>query len=237
MKLKDLRPNVKNPRKMSKSDKDKLLASLEKYGDLSGFVYNRRTKNLVGGHQRHSVLPSDATIKIDKKFETPTKSMTVAVGRVQIGEELFLYREVDADEQWEAEAMIAANKHSGDWDGDALKILFADFPDLDFGTAGFKLDELREFKIEPIKFEIPPPPPESELTDEQYVRETPQTTEQIPTENPNENVVYEEVKEDLSTKNSRHLVVIECPTVDVKDKVKEKLRTDKLVEEYGVILF
>lgn len=238
MKLKDLKPNIKNPRKMSQADKERLRESVEKYGDLSGFIYNRRTKNLIGGHQRQGVLPPDATIKIEKKFEAPTKSNTVAIGNVIIGEEMFRYREVDADELWEAEAMIAANKHSGEWDGDTLKILFADFPDLNFEAAGFKLDELKAFNISPIKFDIAPKvkvEEEPELTDEQYVTQTEETTEQIPTANPNENVVFSEVEEKTEVDNKRYVIIIDCKDQMAKDELRKQLQP--IIDQAGAKIF
>lgn len=54
--LDDLKPAPYNPRKISKSAASGLSASLERFGDLSGIVWNRRTGHLVAGHQRVNEL-------------------------------------------------------------------------------------------------------------------------------------------------------------------------------------
>ncbi len=41
-----------NPRAMTEKARGHLSASLDEFGDLSGIVYNRRTGQLVSGHQR-----------------------------------------------------------------------------------------------------------------------------------------------------------------------------------------
>ena len=89
MKLKNLNPNERNPRTMSSEDKEALKISLKKYGDMSGIVYNRRTKKLVGGHQRNSVLPQESKIIIEHKYKNPTEAYTVADGYVLIGDDRF----------------------------------------------------------------------------------------------------------------------------------------------------
>lgn len=48
----DLKPDAANPRKIGESAERGLAASLDKFGDLSGIVWNRRTGELVAGHQR-----------------------------------------------------------------------------------------------------------------------------------------------------------------------------------------
>jgi hypothetical protein len=52
MQVKDLKPAGYNPRKISKEKLAALKKSLEEFGDLSGIVYNSRTRTLIGGHQR-----------------------------------------------------------------------------------------------------------------------------------------------------------------------------------------
>lgn len=135
--------------------------SLDKFGDLSGFVFNQRTGNLISGHQRQKVLPKNSAIHIEISHLSPTACMTIAEGYVLIGDERFKYREVDADEEWEMEALLAANKHGGEWDSDALKSIEIDFPEMDFKIAGF--DSIN-------------------LSDEAYAASTPKTTEEIPVE-------------------------------------------------------
>ena len=119
---------------------------------MSGFVYNKTTKRLVGGHQRSKVLPEDAEIKIERVFNIPTVSKTVAEGVIIVGGERFKYREVEADEVWETEAMIAANKHGGEWDN--LEELIRSVPDLNLELIGFSIPEIKELNIEVKPIEV-----------------------------------------------------------------------------------
>lgn len=154
MKVKDLKANKRNPRKISGKKLEALKKSLEKFGDLSGFVFNRRTKQLVSGHQRSKSLPPDAKIIIEIKHDEPTDAMTVAEGYVLIGKERFKYREVDADESWEVEALLSANKHGGEWDRDKLALTLADFPTIDLEMTGFEIEELEAMDIDFTLMEI-----------------------------------------------------------------------------------
>ena len=58
----DLRDASYNPRHMSESALTALGVSQSEFGDISGFVFNVRTGNLVAGHQRKKNLPADAKI-------------------------------------------------------------------------------------------------------------------------------------------------------------------------------
>lgn len=135
MQIKDLSPNPNNPRVVSDAKLEMLKKSLEKFGDLSGFVFNRRSGQLVGGHMRAKVLPHDAKIEIDFEYDVPSEVGSVATGYVQIGDEIFSYREVDWDSDTEKAANIAANKGAGDWDATKLSDWFSEL-----GTNGFDLD-------------------------------------------------------------------------------------------------
>lgn len=230
MKIKDLKSNPKNPRKMNQKAKDSLRKSLEKYGDLSGFVYNRRSKMLISGHQKKSLTP-ESTIKIEHKYDVPTKAMTVADGYVIVDGEKFKYREVDADPVWEAEAMIAANKHSGEWDQDLLKVLAIDLPEIDLELAGFELDEIKALDLpEAPKSEVSVSNDyeEREETDEEYVANTVESTEQIPTERIDIANVGEK-KMDVVGK--RFVIIIDCSSAEHKEALKEKIKP--LVTEAG----
>jgi len=50
--IKELKAYEHNPRKMGKDEFKLLSSSLDEFGDLSGVIFNRKTNNLVGGHQR-----------------------------------------------------------------------------------------------------------------------------------------------------------------------------------------
>lgn len=120
MQVKDLKPAGYNPRKISKEKLAALKKSLEEFGDLSGIVFNIRTQTVVGGHQRGKVIDQDS--KIIKRPHTD-KTGTVALGYVETPSGRMTYREVDWPEIKEKQANIAANKHGGEFDDDALKAM------------------------------------------------------------------------------------------------------------------
>ncbi len=116
MDVKDLAGNPGNPRTVSPAKLAMLKKSLAEFGDLGGIVFNRKTKQLCGGHQRVSLFGPKTKIEIEKKYTTPTKTGTVAEGFVVLDGERFSYREVNWDETKEKAANIAANKGAGEWD-------------------------------------------------------------------------------------------------------------------------
>ena len=116
MKVSDLAANLKNPRTISDKKLAMLKKALEKFGDLSGIVFNRKSKQLVGGHQRRKLFGDKTPVTITKKYLKPTKTGTVAEGFVELNGERFSYREVSWDRPIELAANIAANNGAGEWD-------------------------------------------------------------------------------------------------------------------------
>ena len=100
-----------NPRIMDEKAKKRLKKNIAKHGLVAALTWNKRTGNLVGGHQRLEQL--DALEK-NKDYE-----LTVCV--------------VDVDEKEEATLNVQLNNPSmqGEWDLDKLAIISEDF-DLDF---------------------------------------------------------------------------------------------------------
>lgn len=135
MHIKDLSPNLQNPRSISPEKLSFLKKSLDKFGDLSGIVYNKKSKQIVSGHQRIKVLPPASKIEITKVYKKPTSTGTIKEGYLEAQGERFSYREVEWDEPKEKAANIAANKGAGEWD---LTKLGEWFKDLD--TLGFDLN-------------------------------------------------------------------------------------------------
>ena len=165
MKIKDLKPNEDNPRKINLEQKRLLQKSIEKFGDLGGIIFNTKTGKLVGGHQRSSVLDPESKVVITKKYEDPTLVGTTAEGHVVQGGERFSYREVSWDEITEAEAMVAANKHGGEWDHAALELTLGKITDLE--VTGFAMDDLKaidvSFDPETTSVKLEPEEPKKEL--------------------------------------------------------------------------
>ena len=116
----DIKNAEYNPRIMDKESKKRLKEGLKKHGLVSTLTWNRRTGNLVGGHQRLEQL--DALEK-NKDY-----SLDVCV--------------IDVDEAEEAVLNVQLNNPSmqGDWDLDKLAQITEQF-DVDFDEMGFsKLD-------------------------------------------------------------------------------------------------
>lgn len=139
MKAEELNSYHKNPRKMKGKMNDLLESSLAEYGDLSGIVFNQRTKELVGGHQRTRLLKEDSSIEMVEEFSPAKEDGTVGYGFLVRNGQKFALRLVDWDETKHARANVIANKIKGDWDMDILANQF-DMEDLKL--AGFEPIEL-----------------------------------------------------------------------------------------------
>lgn len=167
MKVGDLRPAGYNPRKLSKEQEKALKQALEVFGDLGGIVFNRRTQNLVSGHQRVKTMEKDWEIRITDR--TPDKCGTIARGSIMTPFGELSYREVDWEEKVEKAANIAANKHGGSWDDSALKDLLVE---LDNGSGLIELTGFSEVDLQGLidrgaAAELPPLPSESDKLFEQ----------------------------------------------------------------------
>lgn len=105
-----------NPRIMDKEAKKRLKDGLRKHGLVSTLTWNRRTGNLVGGHQRLEQL--------DALERSKDYTLDVCV--------------IDVDEQEEAILNVQLNNPSmqGDWDLDALADMTEEFG-IDFDDMGF----------------------------------------------------------------------------------------------------
>ena len=96
---------------------EKLKRSIEQFGNVEPIVWNQRTGNVVGGHQRLKVLT-------DMGYTTVPCSI------------------VDLDEAEEKLLNIALNKIKGQWDHDKLEAILKDF-DFEVATAsGFSAEEI-----------------------------------------------------------------------------------------------
>jgi DNA modification methylase len=115
----ELNPAAYNPRHMDEKEFAKLKLSIAEYGLVQPIVWNERTGNVVGGHQRLKAC-------IDIGLET----VPVVV--------------VDYDEQKEKGANIALNKIEGEFDTAKLKDLLEelDTGDFDMWLTGYDEEEL-----------------------------------------------------------------------------------------------
>lgn len=120
-----INPAKYNPRKdLKPGDKEyeKLKRSINEFDIVEPLVWNEKTGNLVGGHQRLKII----------KNELGHKEVEVSV--------------VSLDEKKEKALNIALNKISGEWDFKTLKELLVDLDDgeFDISLTGFDDLELKE---------------------------------------------------------------------------------------------
>lgn len=152
-------PNKRNPRKpFTEHQAIAFKKSINEFGDLSGLVWNRRTKTLIAGHKRREeFLADNPTVEITETLDKPDAVGTTAWGYVDIRGTRFSYREVDWPKSKEAAANIAANKHSADFDVDMVSTILSELPpSFDLSITGF--DELITDKPALKKLDIKEPP-------------------------------------------------------------------------------
>ena len=142
--VKDMKMAAYNPRKdLKPGDKEyeDLKLSMQTFGYVEQIVWNERTGNVVGGHQRLKVLKE--------------------AGVTEVGVSV-----VNLDKNSEKALNIALNKIKGAWDDDKLSDLLKDLAaeDFDLGLTGFDKDELSDLlgvsAGEVTEDEVPEPPAE-----------------------------------------------------------------------------
>ncbi|MCC8435407.1 site-specific DNA-methyltransferase [Brevibacillus sp. M2.1A] len=127
-----------NPRidlKPGDPEYEKLKRSIEEFGYVEPLVWNERTGNLVGGHQRLKILIN----------EQQATEVEVSV--------------VDLDDNQEKALNLALNKISGDWDKEKLAYVLADLKesDLNISLSGFDDEEVTELLSEYLDIHIEEP--------------------------------------------------------------------------------
>jgi hypothetical protein len=146
VKLSDLKPAEYNPREITDDALLGLGYSIEEFGDVSGIVINKRTGNLVSGHQRVKALQDKyGDLKITRINNEVVKDASVIV----TPENIFLIREVDWPIEKEKAANLAANNShiSGDFTPELADIL---------GEIKANSPELYErLQFEPLELDVP----------------------------------------------------------------------------------
>jgi len=119
---KDIKGATYNPRMISPQARNRLKKGLEKNGLVQPLIWNKRTGNLVGGHQRLGI--------IDDLEGSDDYSLTVAV--------------VDVNESQEKQINVLLNNDSaqGFWDEGKLLSLFEQEQEgVDYESFGFSRDQ------------------------------------------------------------------------------------------------
>ena len=142
IKLRDIKPDHENPRKMDEESSKTLSRSIKDFEDISGITWNRKTGELVCGHRRFKEIE-----EIYKNLSvSPEKDDHVELlndGRV-IG---FRIRIVDWDKEKQKIANVVANTPfaQGQFDREKLKYV----------VETYKLQEaFPEYKLEELKTKI-----------------------------------------------------------------------------------
>ena len=160
-KVGELKAAPYNPRKISASELKALGDSLGVFGDLGIITVNRKTGNMVSGHQRIKTLDASWPIILstEELTEGDKKVGTVAVGFILTPFGRLAYREVDWELKTEQAANIAANNPAGQWDDAALKAILVD---LDDGSGLIELSGFSNTDLEGLLDRQPPAPTPSE---------------------------------------------------------------------------
>ncbi|MFB0552287.1 MAG: site-specific DNA-methyltransferase [Phycisphaerae bacterium] len=120
-----IKPAAYNPRKDLKPgdpEYEKLLKSIDEFDCVEPLVWNRRTGNLIGGHQRLKILAARGDTEV-------------------------MCSVVDLSPEREKALNLALNKISGSWDDEKLAILLDELirvPEFDVELTGFDLPEASE---------------------------------------------------------------------------------------------
>lgn len=143
--IQHINPASYNPRKdlqPGDPEYEKLKRSLETFGYVEPILWNQRTGNLVGGHQRFKILKEQGVSEV-------------------------LCSVVDLDESQERALNLALNRIEGDWDPPKLKQVLQELTETDFDVSltGFDSAEvdylLTSLNMEPFfAAEIMPAPKE-----------------------------------------------------------------------------
>ncbi|MFA5118800.1 MAG: DNA modification methylase [Candidatus Omnitrophota bacterium] len=125
IKVSEINPAVYNPRitlRPGDAEYERLKKSILTFGLVEPLILNKRTGNLVGGHQRLNILIEQGVTEVEVSI-------------------------VDLSLEMEKALNIALNKISGAWDEEKLSTLLSEMqkiPDFEVGLTGFEPKEISE---------------------------------------------------------------------------------------------
>ena len=114
-----------NPRKLSDTQLDSIIKSIQEFGFVENVVANKRNKNIIGGHAR---------ILAAKKLGYKTAPVVW----------------VDLDDANEKTLNISLNNLGGVFDNDLLAEILIDLPDDLFKLTGFDDDYMADLQPSPL---------------------------------------------------------------------------------------
>lgn len=117
----EARPYHKNPRKITRRQRQDLAAWLQELGDLSGVVHDLNSGEIIGGNQRSNIFElARCEIEIIQKFDPPDHQGTAALGFIIWQGARYSYRAVRWTPEQCERACIIANAAGGTWDRQTL---------------------------------------------------------------------------------------------------------------------
>lgn len=137
MKLEDIHPNPKNPRFLRKEKSEWLEDSLNEFGDLSGYVFNKGGM-IISAHQRwEKIKPKVKEVVVRETFKKPLPDGTIERGHFELRDGTkHDYSVRDWPQEKADRATIRANaQNAGEWDADVLS------------TWEYEVEELRDMGV------------------------------------------------------------------------------------------
>ncbi len=122
MKLEQIHPNPKNPRFLRKEKSEWLEDSLNEFGDLSGYVFNKGGM-IISAHQRwEKIKPKVKEVVVRETFKKPLPDGTIERGHFELNDGTkHDYSVRDWTPEKADRATIRANaQNAGEWDADIL---------------------------------------------------------------------------------------------------------------------
>lgn len=122
MKLEQIHPNPKNPRFLRKEKSEWLEDSLNEFGDLSGYVFNKDGM-IISAHQRwEKIRPKVKEVVVRETFKKPLPDGTIERGHFELKDGTkHDYSVRDWTPEKADRATIRANaQNAGEWDADVL---------------------------------------------------------------------------------------------------------------------
>ena len=122
MKLQDIHPNPKNPRFLRKERSEWLEDSLNEFGDLSGYVFNKGGMIISAHHRWEKINPKVKEVVIRETFKKPLPDGTIERGHFELNDGTkHDYSVRDWTPEKADRATIRANaQNAGEWDADIL---------------------------------------------------------------------------------------------------------------------
>lgn len=136
--LNKIKPSPYNPRTIDHKELRKLKNSMDEFGIIDPIIINLNNMNIVGGHQRYTVLQRDGVKELNM---------------IRIGNIGWAFQDTNLnipDEDTEKMVNIALNNIKGDWDESQLTQILAD---LEKRQKNFKLTGFDELDLKGMKLD------------------------------------------------------------------------------------